>query len=145
MAKYPSPLKAIHSHCLDCCLNQPTEVRHCEATSCPVHPLRFGKKAQGFNVLKTIHEHCVHCGGGEEAPKDCEVTGCDLFPFRTGKNPNRRGIGNSANLKDSPTETRIHIPEGGIQPDIHMERGSSSNLHSSGGKRGLKLTVEVVK
>ena len=38
-----SPLKAIRLKCLDCCLNQYTEVKECNAENCPLHPFRFGK------------------------------------------------------------------------------------------------------
>jgi len=37
-----SPLKTIRSHCLDCCLNQPGEVRKCVALKCPHWPFRMG-------------------------------------------------------------------------------------------------------
>ena len=38
-----SPIKAIRAKCLECCGNQPSEVRKCTATDCPLWPFRFGK------------------------------------------------------------------------------------------------------
>lgn len=38
-----SPLKAIRAKCLDCCCDQTTEVKLCPASTCPLHPFRFGK------------------------------------------------------------------------------------------------------
>ena len=37
-----TPLKAIRAHCLDCCCNQPQEVRLCVVESCALHPYRMG-------------------------------------------------------------------------------------------------------
>lgn len=42
-ATYKPPLKAIRSYCLDCCLDQPKEVRLCPAGDCAIHPFRFGR------------------------------------------------------------------------------------------------------
>ncbi len=38
-----NPVKAIRARCLDCCCDQPSEVRKCVATDCPSWPLRMGK------------------------------------------------------------------------------------------------------
>jgi hypothetical protein len=37
-----SPLKAIRERCLDCCCQQPSEVRKCTAVACPSWPFRMG-------------------------------------------------------------------------------------------------------
>ena len=37
-----SPIKAIRSKCLDCCGNQPSEVRLCQIKNCAIYPYRFG-------------------------------------------------------------------------------------------------------
>ena len=37
-----SVLAAVRAKCLDCCCYEPTEVRKCVATSCPLWPLRTG-------------------------------------------------------------------------------------------------------
>jgi hypothetical protein len=41
--KQMSPLEAIRLKCLDCCSYQPSEVRLCEAVTCPLWPFRAGK------------------------------------------------------------------------------------------------------
>ena len=43
MKDITSPLKAIRAKCLDCCCDQITEVKLCPASTCPLHPFRFGK------------------------------------------------------------------------------------------------------
>lgn len=109
MKKYPSPLKAIRLNCLECCLNQPKEVRLCAASGCPSHILRMGKGVPGVRPLQVIKEHCIVCGGHEEPPKDCKMTDCPLYPFRTGHNPNRAGIGNkSPNQANLAQNSRTH-------------------------------------
>lgn len=42
MSDYPSPLKAIRKHCMDCS-GTTTEVRLCTVITCWLHPYRFGK------------------------------------------------------------------------------------------------------
>jgi hypothetical protein len=37
-----NPLKAIRARCLDCCCDQPGEVRKCVAVACPSWPFRMG-------------------------------------------------------------------------------------------------------
>lgn len=37
-----NPVKAIRAKCLDCCCNQPKEVRLCPTARCPLHPFRMG-------------------------------------------------------------------------------------------------------
>lgn len=38
-----NPVKAIHEYCLECCLNNPNEVRLCNASECPLWAFRLGK------------------------------------------------------------------------------------------------------
>lgn len=38
-----SPIKAIRAKCLDCVGQQPSEVRKCTATGCPLWPFRMGR------------------------------------------------------------------------------------------------------
>ncbi|PDT80046.1 hypothetical protein [Sinorhizobium sp. BJ1] len=40
--KQMSPMKAIREKCLDCCCNQPSEIRACETVKCPLWPFRSG-------------------------------------------------------------------------------------------------------
>lgn len=37
-----SPMQAIRARCLDCCADQPSEVRKCTAVKCPSWPFRMG-------------------------------------------------------------------------------------------------------
>jgi hypothetical protein len=37
-----NPLKALRARCLDCCCDQPGEVRKCVAVECPSWPFRMG-------------------------------------------------------------------------------------------------------
>jgi hypothetical protein len=37
-----NPLEAIRARCLDCCCDQPSEVRKCVAIDCPSWPFRVG-------------------------------------------------------------------------------------------------------
>jgi hypothetical protein len=37
-----SPLKALRLRCIDCCADQPSEVRLCTAIACPSWPFRMG-------------------------------------------------------------------------------------------------------
>ena len=46
-----SPLKALRLHCIDCCANQPSEVRLCTAVKCPSWPFR-----RGLNPWRTPSE-----------------------------------------------------------------------------------------
>ena len=39
-----TPLKAIRAKCLDCCCNNPNEVRLCPAVDCPLHEYRRGSR-----------------------------------------------------------------------------------------------------
>lgn len=45
-----SPLRAIRQKCLDCCCFQPSEVRNCTASKCPLYPYRTGHKPKGGNL-----------------------------------------------------------------------------------------------
>ena len=40
--KADSPLAAIRSRCLDCCMGQANEVKLCTADDCPLYHFRFG-------------------------------------------------------------------------------------------------------
>jgi len=85
-----APLKAIRAKCAWCCGDQPLEVKHCPATSCPLHPWRSGKKPEGAtkSALKTIREKCLmDCGDPNSAAsvKDCQVKDCPLWQHRLGK------------------------------------------------------------
>jgi len=50
MSKKLTPLRAIRAKCLDCVCFQPSEVRLCASSACPLYPYRDGhnKKRQGM-------------------------------------------------------------------------------------------------
>lgn len=54
MSEILTPVKAMRAKCLDCCCNQPTEVKLCPITDCPLYPYRMGhnpnRKGKGGNV-----------------------------------------------------------------------------------------------
>jgi hypothetical protein len=49
-----SILEAVRAKCLDCCCQQPNEVRYCTATFCPLWPFRMG--ANPFNKRELSEE-----------------------------------------------------------------------------------------
>lgn len=38
-----TPIKAIRAKCLDCSAGQPSEIRNCQISDCPLYPFRLGK------------------------------------------------------------------------------------------------------
>ena len=44
MAKSMTPIRTIREKCLDCCLNQRSEVKHCGVVACPLWPYRRGRR-----------------------------------------------------------------------------------------------------
>ena len=42
-SKETNPVKAIRAYCLECCLEQPIEVKLCAADECPLWEFRMGK------------------------------------------------------------------------------------------------------
>jgi hypothetical protein len=115
--RLPSPLLALHRHCLSCCNGSALQVRLCAAKSCALWVYRYGKKPtadilaeagdhkiypledimtvtefhkNGGSVLKAIKRRCLDCSGGSKSEvRDCQHVTCDLHPFRPGRNPNR--------------------------------------------------------
>jgi hypothetical protein len=53
---YAPPMVVVRKHCLDCCLDQPGEVRKCPARKCPLHELRMGvitlARPKGVNAVR---------------------------------------------------------------------------------------------
>ena len=45
-----TPMQAIRQHCLDCCCDQPKEVRLCTCTQCALYPFRMGKNPHRAGV-----------------------------------------------------------------------------------------------
>lgn len=119
----PPTLKAVRRHCLDCCNGSAKEVELCPAKRCPLWTMRFGRRpdpaeyiddptklyplevpitlgefaAKGMSTLAAIRRRCIDCSGGSAIEAgSCSFKDCDLYPFRFGRNPNRAGIGSSA-------------------------------------------------
>lgn len=45
-----TPIKAIRAKCLECSGNQPSEVRNCLITECPLYPFRMGKNPNRVGI-----------------------------------------------------------------------------------------------
>ncbi len=45
-----TPLKAIRAKCLDCSGSQPSQVRNCDISECPLYPYRFGKNPNRVGI-----------------------------------------------------------------------------------------------
>lgn len=45
-----TPMQAIRQHCLDCCCDQPKEVRLCTCFQCALYPFRMGKNPHRSGV-----------------------------------------------------------------------------------------------
>ena len=46
-----TPVKAIRAKCLDCCYDQPSEVKLCPCGDCPLYSYRLGKNPNCVKVL----------------------------------------------------------------------------------------------
>ena len=55
MQERVSRAKAIRLKCLDCCCNQPAEVRRCPAQDCPLWRYRMGKEEN--DELKPVRKN----------------------------------------------------------------------------------------
>ena len=56
--------KAIRLKCLDCCCYQPSEVRLCPATDCPLFPYRMGREDTSVyteGVDDEVQENPANC------------------------------------------------------------------------------------
>jgi hypothetical protein len=59
-----SPLKVIRQKCLDCCGDQPSEVRNCQSEgTCALWPYRMGTRPEGKKrVLSESHRQALAAG-----------------------------------------------------------------------------------
>jgi len=102
------PLYGIRKYCVQCCGDQPKEVRLCPVEDCPLYPLRFGRRPKGFkkSALKAIKERCCDCLEREiKMVKECDSGECSLHPYRLGNNPFLKG-------KRKSNFTQNSLPEG---------------------------------
>lgn len=103
-----TPKKAIHAKCMECCCNQPNEIKLCPVTDCPLYPHRFVSNsssltteekerlaevgAVGKGLCKVINAKCLDCTCYQPGRiKECQFTDCALYPYRMGHNPNYKG------------------------------------------------------
>lgn len=61
-----SPMQAIRRKCLDCCGNQPSEVKLCETVTCPLWPFRAGRHPYTKRGLQ-------EADSGQRASGACQV------------------------------------------------------------------------
>jgi hypothetical protein len=98
MANRGKQLGAIRHYCLQCCLDNPNEVRLCPSTHCVLHSFRAGRRPENSEIssLRAIHEKCVDCQGNTNAArlrvKDCEDSNCALWPYRNGHRPKTENL-----------------------------------------------------
>ncbi len=129
-----SVLASIRKKCLDCCCNNPNEVRLCMAEDCSLYPLRFGKRVPGVSPLKAIRARCLDCSADNaRRSARCRITHCQLYRFRMGKNPNlvgkRRGNPDAlAAFRNAPisSASRHQLAigrRGGVNPTSGMGAG----------------------
>jgi hypothetical protein len=104
-----TPLRALRTHCVECCNGNFAEVRACSATACPLWLFRLGRNPTaveravvadllvhplertlaGSSGLKAIKRRCLDCSGNSDlAARTCPFDTCALHPFRFGRNPN---------------------------------------------------------
>jgi hypothetical protein len=80
-------------------------------------PLTQGEfAAEGMPTLAAIRRRCLDCSGGLPSEvRNCKHTTCDLWPFRLGHNPNRAGIGQSAEALASARQALKTLAEESIE------------------------------
>lgn len=160
VVKRRTPKQVVRAYCLHCVGGNSQDVKACDATDpkyhvCPFHPFRLGK---GRPSVKVIRKFCLQCMGDyTDFVRDCETKDCFCHPYRMGKNPDRKGIGRSAermkavraqktamskNLPGkfqrsplAPTPT----PPGDERNDLNFENGFSRNGKETSEGRGPSL------
>jgi len=163
----PPTLKAVRRHCLDCCNGSANEVALCPARRCPLWAMRFGKRpdpaayiddqtklypleapithgefaAKGMPTLQAIRRRCIDCSGGSAIEAGaCTFKTCDLYPFRFGRNPNRAGMGGSAEAmarirpasRKSLAELSIQPRDDENRPEIPVDKGEPETRFEPG-------------
>jgi len=56
-----TPIQAIRVKCLDCCCQQPKEVRECPVTNCALWPYRMGKRPKISDQQTTEGQEVAPC------------------------------------------------------------------------------------
>jgi len=113
-------------------------VKACDADNpeyhvCPFHPYRFGK---GRPSVKTIRKFCLQCmGNSSQMVAECETEDCLCYPYRLGKNPERKGIGRTAEEMKAVTIKRMALSRkfpgkferSWLPPGLTPPRGETEN------------------
>lgn len=60
--KVLTPIKAIRTYCVGCCLGSCSEVRQCPSSNCSLHPYRLGKRPKGKITPRQVAKHAQSCG-----------------------------------------------------------------------------------
>lgn len=69
-----TPVKAIRAKCLDCCSDQPGEVRLCPSENCPLWPYRMGHNPNRKGMGGKFSGNCTDSAsiGEKIAEEICE-------------------------------------------------------------------------
>lgn len=54
-----TPIKAIRKNCLECSNFQPSEVKECIITDCPLYPYRLGKNPNRKGIKKDFNKSLI--------------------------------------------------------------------------------------
>lgn len=57
------------------------------------------KEEQKVSPLKAIRNKCLNCAGSRGEVRKCELVDCELHPFRFGKNPFRKKVKMTYDMK----------------------------------------------
>jgi len=139
-----TPIKAIRAYCLDCCGNNPNEVRLCVTSHCALFHYRFGKRpgkehrdeAEVLTPVKAIRTKCLDCSCWMPSEvRNCFLPECSPYPYRMGKNPNcRRKTDNEeavSPLSSRKTPSRLPLFED-IPLGMNYESFRGENVHPGG-------------
>jgi hypothetical protein len=93
-----SPLKALRARCIDCCADQPSEVRLCTAVTCPSWPFRMGanpwrkeasdaqreaRRKAGARLARGVRKSISVIGADATPPPAGTVAAADALASRT--------------------------------------------------------------
>ena len=96
MASKLTPMQAVRKTCLYCA-GTSQGVRECDGQledwggkpmTCPLHPLRFGRRVKGISPVKAIRRRCLWCSYRQlKVIEDCPEPECLSYPYRFGVRP----------------------------------------------------------
>lgn len=77
--KEKSPVKAIRAYCMDCCNNQPKEIKLCPAKTCALHDFRFGlnpfvKRPAMSDEQKQLHAEVLRRARASRINSKCDTS-----------------------------------------------------------------------